>query len=310
VDAVRSIADAVLYEGYVLWPYRRSALKNQQRFTFGGLYPQGWPEDRSGLVAECLLEAAGEPSLEIRVRFLHVVRRRLFDAVGDEVHELVAGGERHLAWEEATERELTPGRFAIPAGRKEERLEGGLVVRSWEALQGTVDVSTQELHPGLHRVRVRVVNEVAWEGEPREAALARTLCSTHAVLSTATGAFVSLTDPPPELRAEAAACRNDGVWPVLAGDPGRRDTILASPLILEDHPRVAPESPGDLFDGAEIDQLLTLNVLALSDEEKAEMRATDPRVRAILERAEAMTAEDLMRLHGTLRELRWPGAAP
>jgi hypothetical protein len=309
VDAVRSIADAVLYEGYVLWPYRRSALKNQQRFTFGGLYPQGWPEDRSELVAECLLEAAREPALEVRVRFLHVVHRRLFDAGGDEVDELVAGSERHLAWEEATERELAPGRFAIPAGRKEERLESGLVARSWEALRGTVEVSTQSLRAGLHRVRVRVVNEVAWEGEPREAALARTMCSTHAVLHTATGAFVSLTDPPTELLAQAAACRNDGLWPVLVGEPDERDTVLASPIILEDHPRVAPESPGDLFDGAEIDQLLTLNVLALTDDEKAEMRATDPRVRAILERAEAMTAEDLMRLHGTIRDLRLPGAA-
>jgi hypothetical protein len=304
VDAVRAIADAVLYEGYVLWPYRRSALKNQQRFTFGGLYPQGWPDDRSELVTECLLEAPGAPVVEVRVRFLHLVRRRLFDDSGEEVDELVARGERHLAWEEATERELASGPFAIPAGRDEQRLDGGTVVRSWQALRGAVEVGIDRLGPGLHRVRVRVVNAVAWRGEPRDVALARTLCSTHVVLHTRRGAFVSLTDPPSELREQAAACRNDGVWPVLAGEPGRRDTLLAAPIILEDHPRVAPESPGDLFDGAEIDQLLTLNVLALTEDEKAEMRATDPRVRAILERTEAMTADDLMGLHGTIRDLR------
>ena len=65
---------------------------------------------------------------------------------------------------------------------------------------------------------------------------------------------------------------------------------------------IAPESPGDLFDGGEIDQLLILNILSLTEEEKAEMRATDPRAREILERTEALTPEELMRLHGTIRE--------
>jgi hypothetical protein len=86
----------------------------------------------------------------------------------------------------------------------------------------------------------------------------------------------------------------DGLWPVLIDDK----TMLASPIILEDRPKVAPESPGDFFDGGEIDQLLVLNILALTDEEKAEMRATDPRAREILERTESLTPEQLMALHG------------
>ena len=134
-------------------------------------------------------------------------------------------------------------------------------------------------------------------------ALARTFCSTHTVLRTAAGgAFVSLTDPPDALRAAAEGCENQGTWPVLAGAPGATDTLLSSPIILEDHPRVAPESPGDLFDGGEIDQMLVLNILSLTDEEKAEMRATDPRAREILERTEALTPEEIMRLNGTIRD--------
>jgi hypothetical protein len=86
------------------------------------------------------------------------------------------------------------------------------------------------------------------------------------------------------------------------GDPGRATTVLSSPIILEDYPRVAPESPGDLFDGGEIDQLLILNILALTDEEKVEMAASDPRAREILERTEALTPDQLMALHGTIRE--------
>ena len=131
----------------------------------------------------------------------------------------------------------------------------------------------------------------------------RTFCSTHTVLRATGGEFVSLTDPPERLRAAAAACQNVGTWPVLVGEPGQRDTLLASPIILEDHPRVAPESPGDLFDGGEIDQLLVLNILALTEEEKAEMRAADPRTRAILERTEALTPDQLMRLHGAIRDV-------
>jgi hypothetical protein len=93
---------------------------------------------------------------------------------------------------------------------------------------------------------------------------------------------------------EAADCDNVGTWPVLVGD----DTMLSSPIILEDHPRIAPESPGDLFDGGEIDGLLALNIMSLTDEEKAEMRATDPRTREILERTEALTEEQMLRLCG------------
>ena len=77
--------------------------------------------------------------------------------------------------------------------------------------------------------------------------------------------------------------------------------MLSSPIILYDYPKIAPESPGDLFDGGEMDQLLTLSILTLTDEEKEEMRATDPRAREILDRSESLTAEDIMGLHGAVR---------
>jgi hydrogenase maturation protease len=165
-------------------------------------------------------------------------------------------------------------------------------------------VSSEDLGEGLHRVAVRVANTSPWRGGTREQAMERTFCSTHAVLHATRGEFVSLTDPPEELRALARACRNEGVWPVLVGEPHERHTVLASPIILEDHPQIAPESPGDLFDGGEIDQMLTLNILALTDEEKAEMRASDPRAREILERTEQLSEQELMSLHGAVRDLR------
>jgi hypothetical protein len=238
------------------------------------------------------------------------------------VDDLTVGDARHLAFDEAVEREVSvPVRtlrallgsservaLAVPAGRDEEHLRdpdgalAGAVVRTWEPLEGSVEVAAQRVDAGVVRIAVAVANTSPWPGGEREDALRRTFCSTHAVLRTSGGAFVSLTDPPDALRAAASACHNEGCWPVLVGEAGDRGTMLASPIILEDHPRIAPESPGDLFDGGEIDQLLVLNILSLTDAEKAEMRDTDPRAREILERTEALTPEQLMRLHGAVRE--------
>jgi hypothetical protein len=254
------------------------------------------------------------------------------------VDELIVDGERHLAWDEAVEREIrTPalsvealhaGRrlpIAIPAGREVEELadgdHAGALIRTWRALNGRLELGAAPAGADATRVSVRILNTTPLEARSREQALELTFCSTHTLLHAEHGAFVSLAEPPAELTAAAAACRNVGTWPVpvggefagansLASSPGGEleseryaSTVLSSPIILEDYPRVAPESPGDLFDGGEIDQLLVLNILALTDEEKAEMAASDPRAREILERTESLTPEQLMALHGTVREL-------
>ena len=99
-------------------------------------------------------------------------------------------------------------------------------------------------------------------------------------------------------------CNNVGTWPVLAGEEGQARWHLSSPIILYDYPQIAPESPGDLFDGTEIDEILALRILTLTEDEKHEMRNADERARQILERTESMPAEHFMKLHGVLRGLR------
>jgi hypothetical protein len=300
-ELVRRIADAVLYEGYLLWPYRKSALKNQQRFTFGGVYPPAF-DDRSSLQAQVLLEGPEDADADVRVRFLHVVRRQVLRE-GKPVDELEAGGERWVSWDEAVEREVTPGPIDVPAGEAEaEPIPGGEIRRSWRALRGEVSLTREAIAPGLARLTLRVANTAPWAGGSREDALRHTFCSTHAVLRTGRGAWVSLTDPPDALRGAAEACENSGVWPVLVGEEGDRSTLLASPIILSDHPEIAPESPGDLFDSGEIDQMLVLNILAMTDEERRDMRDSDPRAREILERTEALSHEEIARLNGAVRE--------
>jgi hypothetical protein len=331
-DPVEQIAAAVLYEGYVLWPYRRSAQKNQKRWTFGGVYPRAYSEAEGGndpwlMQTQCLL-VGEDPKVEVKVRFLQVVERKVGQSTGegtlDFVDELRIGGERYLAWEEAAEREVvvpdirpktigtpmgTPLRaeIYIAPGVEEEPLADedgqivGALVRSWRQLQGMVEIGAEPIGDGLFRLTARIMNTAPWRGEDREETLEQTLVSTHTILRAEDGEFVSLMDPPKEIAEFAEECENVKTWPVLAGDEGDKRTILSSPIILYDYPKIAPESPGDLFDGGEIDQLLTLSILSLTDEEKEEARATDPRVREILDRSEALTDEDLMGLHGAVR---------
>ena len=331
MDATKKIAEAVLYEGYLLWPYRKSARKNQQRWTFGGVYPRAYSEARGEddpwiMQTQCLVMGDGEATIEVKVRFLHVTKRKVGRKSGETlefVEELRVGGELYLPWDEATEREIAVGRFKlselrsperigidIPAGSREEPLRGpagevvGALVREWRMLHGTVEVEAEPLREGIFRVTVRITNTTPWGGEDRESTLKQTFVSTHTALGVEGGEFVSLIDPPEELQEAAEGCVNLKTWPVLVGEEGERNMMLSSPIILYDYPQIAPESPGDLFDGTEIDQMLILNVLNLTDEEKEEMRASDPRGREILERCESLSPEELMKLSGTFRDIR------
>ncbi len=311
MDALRKIADAVLYEGYVLWPYNRSATKNQRRWTFGGVYPrshsEAHPDDRAGVVTQCLVEGSGDPRIDVGLRFLHVVERRVRSG-GAFVDEVTVEGERYVAWDEATERESRQSavgsrQIDIPAGESEEQVAD----RRHAGSDAGESCGANSMSPPSSCGLGCTASPCASRTRRRSRATARRRFARRSARRTSSSRskdseFVSLTDPPEELRAEAEACSNEGLWPVLVGAEGERHTLLASPIILSDYPQIAPESPGDLFDGGEIDQLLILNILSLTDEEKEEMRAADPRTREILERTESLSEEELMRLHGAIRE--------
>lgn len=331
MDTVTQIVRAVLYEGYILWPYRRSAAKNRQRWTFGGVYPETYSRARSTgdafmMQTQCLLETAGDPRLDVCVRFLHVIERKVARVQdGDLVYvdELNVAGERYLAWDEATERDIVASNLdpavldapyripvRIPAGGDREWIADtagarvGALVREWRALEGTMEVRAERVAPRLFRVTVAITNTTPCDEACRDAAVRQAFASTHTILRASGGEFVSLMDPPDECRPAAESCRNVGAWPVLVGDDGDRHVMLSSPVTLYDYPRVAPESPGDLFDATEIDALLILNVLTLTDEEQQEMRATDPRAREILDRCASLSPDQLRQLYGQIRDFR------
>jgi hypothetical protein len=155
-------------------------------------------------------------------------------------------------------------------------------------------------------VHVTVENATTWSGPGgrRDDAIPHSLVAVHTMLALEDGDFVSLFDPPEDAVAAVATCRNEGTFPVLIGPDDAHDLVLSSPIILYDHPQVAPESAGDLYDATEIDEILALRVLTLTDEEKAEARATDERAAAVIDRVDAMPPELWARLHGAVRSLR------
>jgi hypothetical protein len=207
-----------------------------------------------------------------------------------------------------------PGRASCEPVRGPSGRQLGQVLHSQSSLRGRVVLAVEAVPAArpLLRLRVRAENETPWErtGAPRDEALRASCVGAHLLLQARGGAFASLLDPPEWARGAARDCRNVGTYPVLAGERGQRDLMLAAPIILYDHPRVAPESPGDLFDATEIDELLALRTATLADEERRQARATDPRSAALLDRVERLPPEVLRRLHGAFRDLEGAEMVP
>lgn len=305
---VDRIVNAVLYEGYVLYPYRASAIKNRKRWMFGGLYPTAWSAaqnrtDAASMQTECLVTSDDATCVDIEVRFLHL----LACGEGDDERQEAIERQVTICGIKLADIELQPKRtaFTFPASRE---IDGG-VERTQECIQGMVEVQSQPAGPQLWKLTVSSCNDTPLEQLNAPAALMRCMASTHALLDVRGGQFISLLTPPEELREIAAACRNIGVWPVLVGENDQRQTMLASPIILYDYPQVAPESAGDFFDATEMDEMLTLRIMTLTEDEKSEMRAGDERARRILERTESLAPEHLMKLHGAIRGLRPVGGS-
>jgi hypothetical protein len=316
------IAKAVLYEGYMLYPYRPSSVKNRQRWNFGVVYPQAYSDAQGGeepcsMQTQCLVCGNAGVSIEVKLRFLHLQTRSV--QVSTEPRPEVRTSSLPDGWQEAVEREIsvtelgiaallggTTSAFVFPSQTRVDCERDGMVERRQQAVAGTIAVSAESVGEDSFRVSVHVQNLAPMEipAADRDAALLHSLVSTHTILGVNGGEFVSLLEPPAELQELASSCKNVGAWPVLVGDAGQRDTMLASPIILYDYPQIAPESPGDLFDGTEIDEILSLRIMTLTDEEKREIRESDDRARQILERTDAMPVEQFMKLHGAMRSLR------
>jgi hypothetical protein len=346
-ESARAVADAVLYEGYLLYPYRRSSGKNRVRWQFGVLAPRPWLEATGSAGAtdtcvagsadawhqqtECLAQATDKATVEVRLRFLQLQQRSVEvpnqDGSFQAVDALDVDGQRHLTFDEAVPkkfdvvaalRELQRAPHTVeitaPGGEDVELLRGGaagrVVRRRWPvAATVRLSVTTVDAPSPSPLLRLRLITENTADsvaaGASRADALRTSLVATHSLLGVRGGSFLSLLDPPAWATRAARDCRNVHTFPVLAGDPKSSNVMLSSPILMDyDYPKVSPESPGDLFDATEIDEILSLRTLTLTDEEKREARATDPRAAAIIDRVDTIPQDAFERLHGVIRSLR------
>jgi hypothetical protein len=335
LDHVRSIADAVLYEGYLLYPYRATSSKNQSRWQFGVLGPPAASAESFGeaprMSMECLLTRSNEPPgprVTAHLRFLQLQVRTVEELRGTDYHtvdQLVVDGSSMLSWQEAFECEValpaveldaafdgsirapvrTP--VSVPADEQVEPILDntgttvGRIVRRRSALAGAVSIEA-EPDDGYVRLTVAVENTHPEEARSKDDAIRLSLIGAHVLLEAEAAHFVSLLEPSAAATAPAARCHQERCFPVLAGRPGSSDVVLGSPIILYDYPEIAEESAGALFDSTEIDEILTLRVMTMTDAEKSEARATDPRAAEIIDRCDAMPAETIQQLHGVLRD--------
>jgi hypothetical protein len=335
LGAATPLADAVLFEGYVLYPYRANDAKNRVRWQFGVLMPQAFaeldPSERAWLQTDTLVEGR-DAVLTVRVRFLHVRERTVeVTRTGSfaRVASLDVGAATYLACDEATVHETdvevtlpaldattVEHDLAVPGGQdieilRDDGTDVGRLVRTWQPLAAHLQVQAEPfVGPyGVRRVRVRLDNRTPWTasvlgpGPTRPDALRSALVAAHAVIGVDGARFVSQLEPPEWARGYVASCENVGAFPVLVGPPDSTDLVLASPIILYDHAEVAPESEVAFCDATEMDEMLTLRAMTLTDEEKRQARGSDPRAASIIDHVDNLPPELMDRLHGAIRSM-------
>jgi hypothetical protein len=256
------LLESLLYEGYALYPYTPAATKNATPTPFGIVYPPAY--------------AKRNPATFDRARLQCLARPAPGATLSATVTFLRPRGERHEAQRE---------RVDIPATQLCERA-------SVSFAGGRATLRSEAFRDGTWRVCACVhnISEVD-PGRERAAALCAALISTHIVIELSDGSFVSPLE-------SDASCASVNTWPVLATPAD--DAILGAAIILPDHPQLAPESLGNLFENTEIEEALLLHVHALSDSERRQIAAQDTAVRAMIERAAATTPAELLELHGRM----------
>ena len=275
---LNELVQTLLMEGYALYPYTPSAHKNATPTPFGIVYPpvyaEGSPTTFDRIQMNGVVEAGPDGTLAVTVRFLQ--------------HD----GVRHQA---------EPRCVELPATSLAELCTGGMVSTefAFDSVRGHINMSARELLDGMTRITASIYNTTEVEpGLDRKVALMSSLLSTHVIARVTDGKFLSPIAPPEHavMALMTSACVN--TYPVLATDED--DVLLGAAIILPDHPQLAPESRGDLFDGTEIEEALLLHLLALSDDERASIEDQDPAVREMLRRAIETTPEEFAKLRGRI----------
>lgn len=270
------LVTTLLWEGYALYPYTPGATKNATPTPFGIVYPPvyaaGNPATFDHLRLQALVVPGGpDTTLQVSALFLEPAGAR---------HE---GVERRVELPATTLTALHAEPVTVPF--------------AFAGVSGRVRMAAQPIAEGLVRITTCVHNlTVVEDGLDRPAALRASLLSTHVVATVGGGTFLSPISPPEYASSAAMTCTSVNTFPVLATPED--DVILGAAIMLHDHPQIAPESKGSLFDSTEIEEALLLHLLALSNEEVESIAEQDPAVREMLQRAIQTTPEEFQQLRG------------
>lgn len=304
---LEQLTRALLYEGYALFPYKRTATKNMKPVPFGVVYPQHYnfhhAEAHSHLQTECIVKGNADLEMEIKVRFLHLriknLLERVENGVVDErdengfhaVESLQSGDENYVSGWEAIEREIASGNVSIsklvqhgmecriefPEAEESRFLHNsanesvGKQIIRLSPLVGLMTISARPIDgwENFFKITVKVINTTRVKNPntaSRNEIFKQSFLSTHTILRASGGEFISVFAPEEQWQAVVAQCQNINTWPVLVDQDN--STMLSSPIIIYDHPQMAPQSTGDLFDSTEIEEALLLHVAVLSEAEK------------------------------------------
>lgn len=276
-EKIKKLADAILYEGYALFPYRKNALKNQKRFNFGVLSPKCWAEKQTNEYffqqTEVLFTANENAKVTFQFRYLQL--------------------EENEDWQTAHEKI-----FENSVDVKEYQTSDFKIQND-----GKITLKTEKLDENLFKLTFKIENlaeNTSFKNLSREEILPFSFVSAHTVFEIENGEFISVIEPLKEFKDYSQMLDNINCFPVLVGDKNLRNCVLSAPIILYDFPETAENSFDNFFDGLEIDELMVMNLLALTDKEKEEIKNTDAKTRKILEKIEKVSAEDLLKLHAKM----------
>ena len=300
MTALDDLIRTLLYEGYALYPYRSSALKNKTAIPFGILYPESYcrlnPYKNNKMQTQCLLPGDMETKVKISYQFLHLSQAGM--------------AVQHAPF--ALEREVTSDWLRLEDIRRKKINIPFCFSDTSNAnephtlyINGFISVSAERIEnkSGAFRLTTTIQNKTALNDENRQSIEKVSFVATHAILST-TGRFISLQDPGPDWEDESALLKNLNCFPVIFDD--NASILLSSPVALYDRPQIHGQSSGDLFDGTELEEALILHLQVLTDDEKKELKRDD-KLNIMLNRMETVSPEHLFTIHDFLKENNFSG---
>ncbi|MEP6950700.1 MAG: hypothetical protein ABI863_15550 [Ginsengibacter sp.] len=333
---LENITRTLLYEGYALYPYHRSAIKNQKPIPFGVVFPQRYniynAHAHSKMQTQCIVTGSDDLTINISMRFLHLKKTELFEkvpaheAVEDNfipVYNLNISDKFYQAGWQTAERKINTGDLQISQLIKNKKVipvefdemydskyfydKSGKAAKQINSISGIKGSVIIEAAPAgnmqnTFRLTVTVINTTPVENAEqvtRDEVLSQSFLSTHTVLQTRNAVFISHQNPGEKWEETISGCENINTWPILIDESNT--TLLSSPIILYDYPRINPQSLGDLFDSTEIEEALLLHVAVLSDEEKQQIARGDEKLQAMLTRVSQVTPKEMINFHSGLK---------